>query len=111
MADEPRNFDPDTTDANRTRQQGGGMGQRELSGQHDPDRNADVTAPKPPAPAGGRDDGTAGRDRGRYPERNAADRHDARGALGAGLEPPPPAAKAEGSRVNVVAVPGAAGCG
>lgn len=84
MADEPRNFDPDTTDANRTRMQGGGVGQRELSGQHDPDRNVDVTAPKPPASAGDREDGTAGRDRGRYPERNAADRHDTRGALGAG---------------------------
>ncbi len=25
MADEPRTFDPDTTEANRTRQQGGGV--------------------------------------------------------------------------------------
>ncbi|MFT4935254.1 MAG: hypothetical protein ACI9LT_001951, partial [Pseudoalteromonas distincta] len=35
MADEPRSFDPDTAQSNRTRQQGGGVGQREMDQQRD----------------------------------------------------------------------------
>ncbi len=35
MAENPRSFSPTQVEANRTRQQGGGMGQRELSGQRD----------------------------------------------------------------------------
>ena len=72
MVDEPRSFDPDTAAANQTRQQGGGVGQREMDAQRDPDRAADPTTPQPPAPAGEDDGATAGRDRGRFPERNAA---------------------------------------
>lgn len=40
MADnENRSFDPSTPEANRTRQQGGGMGARELNAQGDPTRD------------------------------------------------------------------------
>lgn len=35
MAENPRSFSPTQVEANRTRQQGGGLGQRELSGQRD----------------------------------------------------------------------------
>jgi hypothetical protein len=35
MAENPRSFSPTQVEANRTRQQGGGVGQRELSGQRD----------------------------------------------------------------------------
>ena len=35
MAQDPRSFSPDAVEANRTRQQGNGVGQRELSGQRD----------------------------------------------------------------------------
>ena len=35
MAQDPRSFSPTPVEANRTRQQGGGMGQRELSAQRD----------------------------------------------------------------------------
>ncbi|WP_333586002.1 hypothetical protein [Phenylobacterium sp.] len=38
MADETRSFDPDTAAANQTRQQGGGVGQKEMDAQRDPDR-------------------------------------------------------------------------
>ena len=67
MADDPktredgedRSFDPSTPEANRTRQQGGGMGQRELSGQGDPDRDdySQVVANEP-AEALQEDDGS-----------------------------------------------------
>ena len=39
MAETPRTFSPTQVEANRTRQQGGGVGQRELSGQRDADEN------------------------------------------------------------------------
>ena len=87
MVDEPRSFAPDTAAANQTRQQGGGVGQREMDAQRDPDRAADPTTPQPPAPAGEDDGATAGRDRGRFPERNAAGLDDVRGDLGAGTPP------------------------
>lgn len=41
MADDPRSFSPDETEANRTREQGNGLGQREL------DLQADATAVSP----------------------------------------------------------------
>lgn len=84
MADDKQRFDPDTSAANQTRQQGGGVGQREMDAQRDPDRAADPTAPMKPTPAGEDDGATAGPDRGRFPERNAAGRGDVRGDLGAG---------------------------
>lgn len=91
MADEPRTFDPDTTDANRTRQQGGGLGQREMDQQRDPDRAPDAPQGQPqqqprqqqqqqaePKPAVSRIDGT------RLEPRNAAGMGDTGGDLGAG---------------------------
>ncbi len=41
MAENPRSFSPTQVEANRTRQQGGGVGQRELSRQHDPHEDQD----------------------------------------------------------------------
>jgi hypothetical protein len=38
MADEDRSFDPTTTETNRGREQGLGVGQRELDAQRDPDQ-------------------------------------------------------------------------
>jgi hypothetical protein len=38
MADEPRTFDPDAAEVNRGREQGLGMGQRDLEAQRDPDQ-------------------------------------------------------------------------
>ena len=38
MADETRSFDPSTVEANRGREQGLGVGQRELDAQRDPDQ-------------------------------------------------------------------------
>ncbi|THD54329.1 hypothetical protein [Phenylobacterium sp.] len=38
MADEDRTFDPSQTEANRGREQGLGVGQRELDAQRDPDQ-------------------------------------------------------------------------
>ena len=38
MADEDRSFDPSQTEVNRGREQGLGVGQRELSRQRDPDQ-------------------------------------------------------------------------
>jgi hypothetical protein len=38
MSDEDRTFDPSTTEVNRGREQGLGMGQRELDAQRDPDQ-------------------------------------------------------------------------
>jgi hypothetical protein len=38
MADEDRSFDPSQTEANRGREQGLGVGERELSRQRDPDQ-------------------------------------------------------------------------
>jgi hypothetical protein len=38
MADEERTFNPDQSQANRTRMQGGGVGQNELNAQRDPSR-------------------------------------------------------------------------
>lgn len=35
MAQDPRSFSPTTVEANQTREQGNGVGQRELSGQRD----------------------------------------------------------------------------
>lgn len=35
MAQDPRSFSPTTVEANQTREQGNGVGQSELSGQHD----------------------------------------------------------------------------
>ncbi len=87
MADEPRTFDPDVTDANRTRQQGGGLGQREMDQQRDPDRAADAPREQPrqqqqqqaePKPAVSRIDGT------RLEPRNATGMGDTGGDLGAG---------------------------
>ena len=90
MADEPRSFDPDTTQSNRTRQQGGGVGQREMDQQRDPDRDADAPRAQPqqqqkqqddrvePKPAVSRLDGT------RLEPRNGAGMGDTGGDLGAG---------------------------
>ena len=41
MAENPRSFSPTQVEANRTRQQGGGVGQRELSGQRDANEDQD----------------------------------------------------------------------
>ncbi|THD61800.1 hypothetical protein [Phenylobacterium sp.] len=38
MADEPRSYDPDSIEANRGREQGLGVGQRDLDAQRDPDQ-------------------------------------------------------------------------
>jgi hypothetical protein len=87
MADEPRTFDPDVTAANRTRQQGGGVGQREMDQQRDPDRAVDAPREQPrqqqqqqaePKPAVSRIDGT------RLEPRNATGMGDTGGDLGAG---------------------------
>lgn len=43
MADEPRSFSTSTVEANRARNQGLGVGQRELNLQHDPDRSLHAT--------------------------------------------------------------------
>ena len=45
MADEDRSFDPRQTETNRSREQGGGMGARELNQQRDPNRHETATAP------------------------------------------------------------------
>ena len=47
MAEDPRSFSPTQVDANRTRQQGGGVGQRELSAQRDANETEDATVPDP----------------------------------------------------------------
>lgn len=41
MAEKPRSFSPTQVEANRTRQQGGGVGQRELSRQRDANEDQD----------------------------------------------------------------------
>ena len=41
MAENPRSFSPTQVEANRTRQQGNGVGQRELSGQRDANEDQD----------------------------------------------------------------------
>jgi hypothetical protein len=41
MAENPRSFSPTQIEANRTPQQGGGVGQRELSRQRDPNEDQD----------------------------------------------------------------------
>ena len=38
MADEPRGFDPSEVEVNRGREQGLGVGARELARQHDPEQ-------------------------------------------------------------------------
>lgn len=90
MADDSRSFDPDTTQSNRTRQQGGGLGQREMDQQRDPDRETDAPQAQPrqqqraqdarpdPKAAISRRDGT------RLEPRNAAGMGDTGGDLGAG---------------------------
>ncbi|MDO8902073.1 MAG: hypothetical protein Q7V15_12035 [Phenylobacterium sp.] len=90
MADEPRSFDPDTTEANRTRQQGGGMGQREMDQQRDPNRDSEAPPAQPqqqqkrpddraePKLAVSRQDGT------RLEPRNGTGMGDTGGDLGAG---------------------------
>lgn len=45
MADEDRSFDPRPAETNRTREQGGGMGARELDQQRDPNRTQTATDP------------------------------------------------------------------
>lgn len=45
MADEDRSFDPRQSETNRSRNQGGGMGARELDQQGDPNRREFATAP------------------------------------------------------------------
>ncbi len=81
MADEPRTFDPDTTDANRTRQQGGGVGQRELQQQRDPSGDDEATAPYRSQPF---QQQKARMDGERLEPRSAAGRDDTAGDLGAG---------------------------
>jgi hypothetical protein len=41
MAENPRSFSPSQVEANRTRQQGGGVGQKELSRQRDANEDQD----------------------------------------------------------------------
>jgi hypothetical protein len=46
MAEDPRTYQPSTTSVNRARMQGGGVGQKDMDLQQDPDRAAHATSPQ-----------------------------------------------------------------
>jgi hypothetical protein len=70
MAEDPRTYQPSTPQVNRARMQGGGVGQKDLDLQQDPDRSQHATSPERPEgwdndPAGAGDDrGQASSDMG-----------------------------------------------
>ena len=47
MTEDPRSFSPTQVEANHIREQGGGMGQRELSAQKDANETEDAAVPNP----------------------------------------------------------------
>lgn len=95
MAEDPRTSQPSTPEVNRARMQGGGVGQREMDMQRDPDRATHATAPDRTEgwdndPAGGGDAGGEDRSFG------SADDGDADGA-----EAAPAGDLGEGTPANV----------
>jgi hypothetical protein len=79
MAEEDRSFSPTEAEANRGRQQGLGVGQREMDAQRDPSREQHAVDPNRPEPF----DTDLEPSRGDIDDRNASGLSDA-GDLGAG---------------------------
>jgi len=46
MAEDPHTYQPNTVQTNRARMQGNGVGQKEMDGQRDPNRDANATDPQ-----------------------------------------------------------------
>src|SRR4051794_26183048 len=67
MAEEERTFDPSQAQVNRGREQGLGVGQKEMDAQRDPNRESSAIDPTRPEPFDRLDSGPEGAD-----DRNAA---------------------------------------
>jgi len=71
MAEEPRSFSPSKIQANRARQQGLGVGQKEMDLQQDPGREENATLPDRPEPFDTDDTSIDAASRGEAPSADA----------------------------------------